>query len=461
VAAAVVTGVAVALTGWLLVRSVEDTQAGRIRDRATESVDRVADRLEDGSDPQSALFTVSSEVNVDLENITCTAAPGPDGNWGVMCTTPRPGPGGDDVLTGGMTAPGDAPDDRPGGSAGATGTVRVIAGEVVSREVSTELYGNGTVSAVAPVDEVQRSIDAVTQALWVLLPGLVGFVALASWWLAGRALRPVEAIRSEAESISGETIDRRLPEPDSGDEIGRLARTMNDMLDRLESSARRQRQFVSDASHELRSPVAAIRTDLEVALHEGDRADWPAVARAVLGEEARLETLLGDLLVLASDDETSSPGPKAGPVDVADLVAEEAARGRRVPVAVDRPSGDRDGAFVVVGVASRLQRALANLVDNAARYAASTVRLSVSRHGDRVRVVVDDDGPGVPAIDRERIFERFARLDDSRARDRGGAGLGLAVVRSVATRHGGYVWADAGPLGGARFTIELPAADPS
>jgi signal transduction histidine kinase len=271
----------------------------------------------------------------------------------------------------------------------------------------------------------------------------------------------VEAIRAEAESISGDTMHRRLPEPPNGDEIGRLARTMNDMLGRLEDSAQRQRQFVSDASHELRSPVAAIRTDLEVALlHEGDDADWPTVARAVLSEEARLETLLGDLLVLASDDETSALGPRASAVDLARLATDEAARGRRVPVRVDRPAGDRDDAFVVTGVVARLERALANLVDNAARHAASTVRLSVSRYGDRVRVVVDDDGPGVPAIDRERIFERFARLDGSRARDSGGAGLGLAVVRSIATRHGGYVWADTSPLGGARFTIELPAALP-
>jgi signal transduction histidine kinase len=346
----------------------------------------------------------------------------------------------------------------PGIGAGEAG---VDAGEVVTREVNTDRYGTVTVSAVEPVDEVERSVEAVSDALWVLLPGLVGVVALASWWLAGRALRPVEAIRSEAESISGDTMDRRLPEPPGGDEIGRLARTMNDMLGRLEDSAQRQRQFVSDASHELRSPVAAIRTDLEVALVEGDDADWPTVARAVLSEEARLETLLGDLLVLASDDETSSVGPRASAVDLADLAADEATRGRRVPVRVDRPAGDRADAFVVHGVAARLERALANLVDNAARHASSAVRVSVSRHGDRVRVVVDDDGPGVPAIDRERIFERFTRLDGSRARDRGGAGLGLAVVRSIATRHGGYVWADAGPLGGARFTIELPAAHPA
>ena len=143
--------------------------------------------------------------------------------------------------------------------------------------------------AAAPVDEVQRSVDAVRRALWVALPALVALVAVAAWWLVGRALRPVEAIRAQVDEISGTTIHRRVPEPASGDEIGRLARTMNAMLARLEGASTRQRQFVSDASHELRSPVTAIRADLEVALAEGERADWPAVATAVLAEESRLE----------------------------------------------------------------------------------------------------------------------------------------------------------------------------
>jgi len=225
---------------------------------------------------------------------------------------------------------------------------------------------------------------------------------------------------------------------------------------------------VSDASHELRSPVAAIRTDLEVALHEGGLADWPTVARAVLAEEGRLETLLGDLLVLASDDESAATAPHAATVDMARLAVDEVARGRQVPVLLDLdpdpdvdsdvdPDADHD-ALIVEGVAARLDRALANLVDNAARHARSEVLVSVSRDRDRVRVTVDDDGPGIPVIDRERIFERFTRLDGSRARDRGGAGLGLAVVRSIATRHSGFVWAGSSPLGGARFTLDLPAA---
>jgi signal transduction histidine kinase len=253
-------------------------------------------------------------------------------------------------------------------------------------------------------------------------------------------------------------MHRRVPEPGSDDEIGRLARTMNAMLGRLQSTSLRQRQFVADASHELRSPVAAIRTDVEVALREGDRADWPAVGWAVLAEEERLERLLGDMLVLAADDERGAAPPCE--VDMVALVRAEAERGRRVPVAVEVPGGSGDAAPVTVaGSSDSLARVVANLLDNAARHARSEVRVAVDRSDDgaRVQLVVDDDGPGIPEADRERVFERFTRLDDARTRDDGGAGLGLAVVRTIVTRHGGRVRAEAAPLGGARLVVDLPA----
>lgn len=461
--AAIVTAVAVALAGWLMIRSVEDAQLDRLRERADASVDTVAGLLGRGVSAEDALMAAPQ---AGAEGVTtCIRGETPEVPR-IVCRSGAlasgVGPSVDTGAGGGPSAqlsellPGEDL-GLPGGAgeAGEAGNP-----DAVSREVETP-SGIVTVMAAAPSGEVARGIDAVGRALWVLFPALVGLVALVAWWLAGRTLRPVEAIRVEAESIGGESIHRRLPEPSGHDEIGRLARTMNAMLGRLEHSALRQRQFVSDASHELRSPVAAIRTDLEVALHEGDRADWPTVARAVLAEEGRLETLLADLLVLASDDETAAAS-RTTMVDMERLAAEEASRGRRVPVTLDSPAshGADPDAFVVEGVASRLDRALANLVDNAARHASSRVKVTVARHGDRVRTVVDDDGPGIPAIDRERIFERFTRLDGSRSRDRGGAGLGLAVVRSVATRHGGYVWADVSPEGGARFTLELPAARP-
>ena len=203
-----------------------------------------------------------------------------------------------------------------------------------------------TVFAAAPVDEVQENLEAVRRGLWVGVPLLVAAVAAVAWHLVGRALRPVEAIRAEVAAIGGTTIHRRVPAPGTDDEIGRLAHTMNAMLDRLEAASTRQRQFVSDASHELRSPVAAIRTDVEVALREGERADWPAVGAAVLAEEDRLERLLDDLLMLAPPTRTGTRRPPAPDerVDVGDLVADVAARPRRVPVRWARGGDPRDGA---------------------------------------------------------------------------------------------------------------------
>jgi signal transduction histidine kinase len=250
-------------------------------------------------------------------------------------------------------------------------------------------------------------------------------------------------------------LHRRVPDPGSGDEVSRLARTMNAMLDRLEGASTRQRQFVSDASHELRSPVAAIRTQLEVALAEPD-ADWPVVARKALGEEARLETLVSDLLLLASTDEQRELRG-AVDVDVAALAREEAARPRRLAVSVD---GVIDGgACHVIGRPDQLTRVVANLLDNACRHAQTGVRVSVARDNGDVRLLVDDDGPGIPIEDRDRVFERFTRLDPSRVRsEQGSAGLGLALVRAVVERHQGTVRVDQTPNGGARLQVTLPAA---
>ena len=331
------------------------------------------------------------------------------------------------------------------------GAVSPFPFERVARDVDTA-HGTYLVEAAAPVDEVRRSVDAVRQTLWWALPALIATVAAVAWVLVGRALRPVEAIRAEVEAIGGTTMHRRVPEPRSGDEVGRLARTMNAMLGRLETSARRQRQFVSDASHELRSPVATIRADVEVAQLEGPAADWPAVAASVLREEARLERLIDDLLVLAAADE-SRPPPRAARVDLARVVEDDATRARRVPVVVSAPSGP----VHVEGDAGQLRRVVANLVDNAARHARTRVEVGVAARPDgRARLTVDDDGHGIAPPDRERVFERFARLDEGRARDQGGAGLGLAVVRSLVERHRGAVVVDESPAGGARVVVDLP-----
>jgi signal transduction histidine kinase len=303
--------------------------------------------------------------------------------------------------------------------------------------------GDVMVVAASPLSEVTRSLDAVRRSLWVGLPFVVLLVGAVAWVVTGRALHPVEAMRLEAESISDSTLHRRVPEPPTTDEVGRLARTLNAMLDRLEASAERQRRFVADASHELRTPVATLRTELEVASLAGDEDGLRRAVEGALAEEARLEALLADLLLLASVEE--SPAGAGELVDLAAVATADAERPRRVPVSVE-------GSGQVIGSPRQVEQAVRNLVDNAARHATSAVTVTV----EGSQVVVDDDGPGVPDADRDRIFERFTRLDEGRTRDEGGSGLGLSIVQAVAGGHGGTVTVERSPtLGGARFTLAL------
>jgi signal transduction histidine kinase len=300
--------------------------------------------------------------------------------------------------------------------------------------------------------EVDDTINSITDALLIGFPALVLLVGLLTWYFAGRALRPVEAIRSQAASITETTIHRRVPVPATNDEVARLAVTMNEMLDRLEDAAARQRRFVSDASHELRSPVASIRTQLEVALRRPNRDDWAVIAERVLAEDERLEQAVADLVELARLDEADDTSDFVE-VDLDEIVFEECARERAVPIDTTRVSGGR-----VLGRRDALARVVRNLIDNAARHAETIVKVSLIDDDDTVELVVADDGPGIPPEDRERVFERFTRLDEGRARDAGGMGLGLAVVRSTVERHHGTVQIDDNAPHGARFVVRLPAA---
>ena len=221
------------------------------------------------------------------------------------------------------------------------------------------------------------------------------------------------------------------------------------MLDRLEDDDRTRRRFISDASHELRSPVAVMRNDAEVALEHPDTTDVRLLASVVAAESSRLSTIIDDLLALARHDE--GVAPPADEIDLDDIVLAEAARTRRVPVDSTNVSAGR-----VRGRHDELTRMVSHLIDNAARHASTSVKVSLRTSPRVVELTVEDDGPGVDVGDRDRIFERFARLDDARTRDEGGAGLGLAVVRSVAERSGGRVTVDGSSAGGARFTVAFP-----
>lgn len=308
---------------------------------------------------------------------------------------------------------------------------------------------------------VGRSLDDVTEARGAMIAGLVvgvplltALVGFVTWAIVGRALRPVESMREEVERISERELGRRLPEPGGDDEIGRLASTLNRMLGRLEEAQVRQRRFVADASHELRSPVAAIRQHAEVAQAHPERADLVQLAQVVLVEDLRLQALVEDLLLLTRMDEGVRTGPDEQ-VDLDDLALSEAIRLR----AVGRSEVDTRGvgAARVFGSRAQLERAVRNLGDNAARHARTALAIGVVRRDGCAVLTVDDDGPGVPPDDRERIFERFVRLDEGRARSGGGSGLGLAIVREIVRAHGGEVILTDSPLGGLRAEVRLPA----
>ena len=299
-------------------------------------------------------------------------------------------------------------------------------------------------------DGIERTVDRLQGALWAAVPLAILLGGGVTWLLAGRALRPVGVITDRTRQIRSTTLHERVPVPDAGDELTELAVEMNTMLDRVQREDERRRQFVADASHELRSPLAAIRTQAEAALTEADGDH--ELAAGILAEAERMSTLVDDLLSLARHDEALAP--PGVPVDLDDVVLTEAARPRRVPVDVKAVSAGQ-----VRGRLDELTRVIAHLLDNAARHADSKVAATLESVGEHVVLSIDDDGPGVPLEQRERIFERFVRLDEARERDRGGAGLGLAVVASVVEAGGGDVTVTESPeLGGARFTIVLPAA---
>ena len=319
-----------------------------------------------------------------------------------------------------------------------------------------QTQGDVTLVAQRSLAEVDEHGQQHDELMLIVVPILIALVALAAWYFTGRALRPVEAIRLQAESISGSTIHRRVPEPATDDEVGRLARTMNAMLGRLDESSQRQRQFVSDASHELRSPLASIRTNVEVALRNPDRTDWNAVAGRVLAEDARMEATVSELLDLARLDELpdGSPIESLPEVDLDELVHDETVHDHRVLISTTRVSAGR-----VHGRREQLARMVRNLLDNADRHARTMVAIELHNDSETgvVELTVDDDGPGIPVEDRERVFDRFTRLDDGRARDAGGLGIGLSMVKAIVEQHGGTVSIGEAPIGGARFTVSLPA----
>ncbi|GGM50212.1 two-component sensor histidine kinase [Dactylosporangium sucinum] len=325
--------------------------------------------------------------------------------------------------------------------------------QVVATGVATA-DGPRTVLVGQSLDEVNDGTEATIGALAVGLPLLTAVVGVATFLFVGRSLRPVDAMRRQADTITAQNLHTRLPVPATADEIAALATTMNTMLDRIEATTAAQRRFVADASHELRSPLATIHAGLDIL----EQANLPAAAaphvHRMHRESARMAALIDDLLLLARADES---GLRLGreDVDLDDLVYAER---DRLTAQHPRLRVETQVAPVrVEGDPQHLQRVLRNLLDNAARHAAGRVRIALRRDDGRAELTVADDGPGIAPADRERVFDRFVRLDDARSRDGGGAGLGLSIARDIVTAHGGTLTIENAPAGGAVLRIRLPA----
>jgi signal transduction histidine kinase len=313
--------------------------------------------------------------------------------------------------------------------------------------------GDATIYVATDVEDIGEFLATLGRNGAVGLTVLLGVFALALWLVLGRTIGSVEAIRRRAELITGQRLNQRVPEPTTRDEIFRLARTLNDMLDRLEGSAKRQDRFVADAAHELRTPLTTLRTRLETAMLRTDPDPDPRLLPELWSEAVRMGSLVDQLLLLARSDAGTLPFLDH-PVDLDDVLRDVLA------------STPKDGSSVrakrlepvqVRGNAALLEQVVRNLVENAVRHATGEVDLSLGSDGTTAVVTVDDDGPGISPADRGEVFHRFVRLDESRDRSRGGVGLGLAIVAEIVRIHSGSVEVTESPAGGARFTVRLPA----
>ncbi|MBC6457234.1 HAMP domain-containing histidine kinase [Actinomadura sp. HBU206391] len=290
---------------------------------------------------------------------------------------------------------------------------------------------------------------------------LIALASLATWKITGQTLEPVEAIRAELASINVKDMSNRVPEPDGADEIAKLARAINSTLDRLEQAKCRlqtafdqQRQFTSDASHELRTPIAGLRTQLEEAQLHPDETDLHEVLDRALSDVDRLEAITTDLLLLARVG-VNHPATLER-LDLAELVRTEVSRrSDRLTVHLRLDPG-----AIVNAVRAQVLRVLTNLLDNAQRHARHAVWTEVRHNGGKAELSVMDDGDGIAEVDRERVFQRFTRLDSARSRDHGGTGLGLAIAREIAHAHCGTLDVEESPTGGSRFVLRLPLAMP-
>jgi signal transduction histidine kinase len=434
--ATVAVGVALAVGAIVLLAVLDNNLADNLRTSIETQAEDRSRLLDSGAEPTTLVATRQDETIVWIGT-----------------------PDGETLASGGSYEFAEPPTNLEPGPARNT-TVLLLEGESEQERseitVAVAEAADGTLLVVGTeLEDVARTTDEVRNLLLVGFPFLLAGVALVTWSATGRILRPVEEIRSTAEDIGSGPIDERVPVPASKDEIGRLAVTVNAMLDRLEDERQAQRRFTADASHELKSPVANLRTLVETT--ELQDPQWQETQTRLVSESDRLAAIVDELLFLAVADEGGA-SRAADRIHLDDVIFDEArllaeTSGVKVDIAEVSPCD-------VIGSVDALRRAVRNLANNAARHARTEVRFATvtgSPEGT-VLIQVADDGPGVAPDERDRVFERFSRLDQARDRTSGGTGLGLAIVRSIADAHGGSVSVGEAPGGGALFTVTLPAA---
>ena len=475
VGATLVVAVALVAAGLLVVTMLRDNLNGRAELTAEVNARSIAGALASGTAPSALELPDDDELAqvVDATGTVVAASDDLEGLAAVGDFAPEPAPveatdetsSDDDADDDDQD---DADDDDTETPAGDDSTTAEGGGSVGSQIVSETLtvpgedasYQFAGISATAPDGQVyavysgasletqQEAVDSVGATMAWSLPPLLAVVAVVTWLVVRRALRPVAAIQKELIEITGGDLTRRVPVPASRDEIHSLARTTNMTLAALDAAVSQQRRFVADASHELRSPLAILRTQLEIAREHPELLDL----EATLGDVTRLQDLATDLLLLARLD--AGERPPHVEVPFTELVREEVARraaGDRVPVRLDVEED-----LAVWGVRGHLARAVGNLLANAQRHAEGAVTVRLEGEDETwLRLEIADDGNGVPKGQRRRIFDRFVRLDESRSRDEGGAGLGLAIVRDVVVEHRGRVEVVDAPEGGALFRLLL------
>ncbi|USY17651.1 HAMP domain-containing histidine kinase [Nocardiopsis exhalans] len=431
----------VALTAAALL--IRELTLSQLRERAAEGARHVVDHIMteryDGPIPASEPITRFQVIDWQTDEVLAAS----DTLRGVPPLTehdPEPGDFRLDDITCGMVA-GDQSGD---------------CFQVVGYAVTGSAYGDDVLVLAATRTPLILAENVLEMVLLGTSVALLFGTGIIIWYGVGRALRPVEQISAEMDRLSVSDLHRRLPVPKSDDEIAHLARTANSSLARLEEAVTRQRRFVSDASHELRNPIAGMRTKLEVELSdpEPDQRARERLLTGLLSDTERLENIVSDLLELARLD--TDVAMKREKVDLSDLAEGEF-------------SGRRGSAEVLVHTSGpvyayvnrlRVVRVLTNLVANAERHANGRIDIIVQHHQGAAVVEVHDDGSGIPVKDRERVFERFSRLPESRERDPGGSGLGLPISREIVQAYGGTLVAGHSDLlGGALFVLRLP--DPS